>query len=128
MLASQCARMGDAGPHPPGVDCSRINRHPGTETAPPAAPLSVTITQPLAVRAAARLRRARASLSRRISMPRRNSILHASLVLLFFILPACNTRDNGANAEPTSTRIAAGQGQHVVDLVEQKLITVRITG
>jgi hypothetical protein len=61
-------------------------------------------------------------------MPRRNSILHASLVLLFLILPACSTRDEGDNAESPPARVAAGQSQHIVDLVEQKLITVRITG
>jgi hypothetical protein len=62
-------------------------------------------------------------------MPLSKTSLHASLVLFVCVLlAACSAAPEESSPASTATPTAEGQAQHIVDLVEQNLITARITG
>ena len=62
-------------------------------------------------------------------MPLRKTSRHASLVLFVCVLlAACSAAPKESSPASTATPTAEGQPQHIVDLVEQNLITARITG
>lgn len=62
-------------------------------------------------------------------MPVRNTYLRVSLVLCSLaLLAACGTAPEGSSLASTPTAAPEGGSQHIVDLVDQNLITARITG
>jgi hypothetical protein len=62
-------------------------------------------------------------------MPVRKTCLHASLVLFTCVLlAACRAGPEESTLPSAPTTTSEGQPQHIVDLVDQNLITARITG